>query len=81
MPWKKPGVILEGDDYTEPALDSLVTVGSKIEVHRVDYQDRVETMAVPYDTEYIYTSLYFRNKNRHHHGAARRSRSADRYDP
>lgn len=70
---EKAGVILEGDDYTEPALDSLVTVGSKIEVHRVDYQDRVETMAVPYDTEYIYTSLYFRNKNRTttvRHGAA-----------
>lgn len=61
---EKAGIVLEGDDYTEPALNSLVTAGSKIEVHRVDYHDRVETQAVPYDTEYIYTSLYFRNKER-----------------
>ena len=33
-------------------------------VHRVDYQDRVETQAIPYDTEYVYTSLYFRNTGR-----------------
>lgn len=42
----------------------MVTAGSKIEVHRVEYQDKVETQAVPYDTEYVYTSLYFRNTNR-----------------
>ena len=24
----------------------------------------METQAVPYDTEYVYTSLYFRNTNR-----------------
>ena len=33
-------------------------------VHRVDYQDKVETQAIPYDTEYVYTSLYFRNTGR-----------------
>ena len=27
-------------------------------------RDKVETQAVPYDTEYVYTSLYFRNTNR-----------------
>ncbi len=58
------GITLEGDDYTEPALSAMVTAGSKIEVHRVEYQDKVETQAVPYDTEYVYTSLYFRNTNR-----------------
>ena len=57
-------ITLEGDDYTEPALSAMVTAGSKIEVHRVEYQDKVETQAVPYDTEYVYTSLYFRNTNR-----------------
>ena len=61
---ERAGVTLEGDDYTEPALSAMVTAGSKIEVHRVEYQDKVETQAVPYDTEYVYTSLYFRNTNR-----------------
>ena len=58
---ERAGITLEGDDYTEPALSAMVTAGSKIEVHRVEYQDKVETQAVPYDTEYVYTSLYFRN--------------------
>ena len=58
---EKAGITLDADDYTEPALDELVTVGSKIVVHRVDYQDKVETQAIPFDTEYVYTSLYFRN--------------------
>lgn len=61
---ERAGITLEGDDYTEPALDHLVTAGSSIVVHRVEYQDRVETQAIPYETEYIYTSLYFRNTKR-----------------
>ena len=61
---ERAGITLEGDDYTEPALNHLVTAGSKIVVHRVDYQDRVETQTIPYDTEYVYTSLYFRNTGR-----------------
>ena len=61
---EKAGITLDADDYTEPSLDSLVTVGSKITVHRVDYQDKVETQTIPYDTEYVYTSLYFRNTGR-----------------
>ena len=61
---KRAGITLEGDDYTEPALDQLVSAGSTITVHRVDYTDRVETQAIPYDTEYVSTSLYFRNTGR-----------------
>ena len=61
---QRAGIPQEGDDYTEPALDRLVTAGTPIVVHRVDYQDRVETQAIPYDTEYVYTSLYFRNTGR-----------------
>ena len=61
---ERAGITLEGDDYTEPALDQLVFAGSSITVHRVDYQDRVETQAIPYDTSYVYTSLYFRNTSR-----------------
>ena len=61
---ERAGITLEGDDYTEPALDHVVTAGSKIVVHRVDYAERVETQAIPYDTQYVYTSLYFRNTGR-----------------
>ena len=70
---ERAGITLEGDDYTEPALDHVVTAGSKIVVHRVDYTERVETQAIPYDTQYVYTSLYFRNTGRTttlQHGAA-----------
>ena len=70
---ERAGITLEGDDYTEPALDHVVTAGSKIVVHRVDYEERVETQAIPYDTQYVYTSLYFRNTGRTttpQHGAA-----------
>ena len=70
---ERAGITLEGDDYTEPALDHIVTAGSKIVVHRVDYEERVETQAIPYDTQYVYTSLYFRNTGRTttmQHGAA-----------
>ena len=70
---ERAGITLEADDYTEPALDQLVTVGSEITVHRVDYQDKVETQTIPYDTQYVYTSLYFRNTGRTttvQHGAA-----------
>lgn len=58
------GITLEGDDYTVPSMDSLVIPGCSIAVHRVDYQERTETQTVPYNTEYVYTSLYFRNKDR-----------------
>ena len=61
---ERAGITLDADDYTEPALDQLVTAGSNIVVHRVDYQDKVETQAIPYDTQYVYTSLYFRNTGR-----------------
>ena len=70
---ERAGITLEGDDYTEPALDHVVTAGSKIVVHRVDYAERLETQAIPYDTQYVYTSLYFRNTGRTttvQHGAA-----------
>ena len=44
---ERAGITLDADDYTEPALNDLVTVGSKIVVHRVDYQDKVETRPSP----------------------------------
>lgn len=60
----RAGITLDADDYTEPALDQNVSMGDEIIVHRVDYLDRVETQAIPYETSYVYTSLYFRNTKR-----------------
>ena len=61
---EKAGVTLGPDDYTVPAQDSLVGIGSRIEVHRVRYEETVEYQTIPYETEYIYTSLYFRDTDR-----------------
>ena len=61
---EKAGVVLGPDDYTVPSLDSFVTVGSKIEVHRVEYVETTEYQTIPYETEYIYTSLYYRDTDR-----------------
>lgn len=59
---ERAGITLDAEDYTEPALDQPISMGEEIIVHRVDYYDRVETQAIPYETSYVYTSLYFRNK-------------------
>ena len=61
---ERAGITLDPDDYTEPALDQLVGMGSEIIVHRVDYLETVETQAIPHEVEYVYTSLYFRDKDR-----------------
>lgn len=61
---RSAGIVLDADDYTEPALDELVTVGETIAVHRVEYQEKTETQTIPHDTEYVYTSLYFRDTDR-----------------
>src|SRR5699024_74564 len=70
---EKAGITLGPDDYTVPALDSLVGIGSQgavprgrreEEVHRVRYEETVEYQTIPYETEYVYTSLYFRDTDR-----------------
>ena len=61
---ERAGVTLDADDYTVPSLDSLVGIGDTIEVHRVDYVETVSSQIIPHDTQYIYTSLYFRNTGR-----------------
>ena len=51
---EKAGVVLSGDDYTEPALDTLVQEGmQEIVVHRVTYEERTQTEPVPFETEYV----------------------------
>ena len=58
------GVTLGEHDYTEPSLNSAASQDEPITVHRVEYQDTVTYESIPYETEYVYTSLYYRNKKR-----------------
>lgn len=54
------GVSLGEYDYTTPSLNTPVYEGDEITVHRVEYVQTVEYEPIPYETEYVYTSLYFR---------------------
>ncbi len=60
---ERAGVVLGEFDYTVPETNSLVAMGSEIEVHRVEYTENTEYQAIPYETEYIYSSANYRNKN------------------
>ncbi len=56
------GIELGEHDYTEPSLHTLVDSQTPVTVHRVEYRDTVTYESIPYETEYVYTSLYYRNK-------------------
>ncbi len=58
------GITLGEHDYTEPSLHSEADAQTPITVHRVEYRDTVTQEAIPFETEYVYTSLYYRNKRR-----------------
>lgn len=58
------GIELDEHDYTEPSLHTVVSEDEPITVHRVEYQDTVTYESIPYETEYVYTSLFYRNKSR-----------------
>ena len=51
-------------DYTETSLNTQVAKDDVITVHRVEYQDTVVYESIPYETEYVYTSSFFRSRNR-----------------
>lgn len=58
------GIELGEHDYTEPSLHTVVSEDEPITVHRVEYQDTVTYESIPCETEYVYTSLFYRNKSR-----------------
>ena len=58
------GVELGEHDYTEPSLHTDITDAASINVHRVEYRDTVTYESIPFETEYVYTSLYYRNRRR-----------------
>ena len=58
------GVTLGEHDYTEPGLAAAASQDEPITVHRVEYQDTVTYESIPFETEYVYTSLFYRNTRR-----------------
>ena len=58
------GVSLGEHDYTEPSLHAEAKEGEPITVHRVEYRDTVTYESIPFETEYVYTSLFYRNTRR-----------------
>ena len=58
------GIQLGEHDYTEPSLNAAASEEQPITVHRVEYQDTVTYESIPFETEYVYTSLYYRNRSR-----------------
>lgn len=61
---QEAGITLGEHDYTEPSLNAPLQEGTAVQVHRVEYQDTVTTESIPFETEYQYTSLFYRNKRR-----------------
>ncbi len=58
------GIILDGEDFTEPALDKMLKDGMNIAVNRVKVEQRKEDVVIEYETEYTYNdSLYREEKN------------------
>ncbi len=58
------GVTLSGDDYTEPALSATLDGAGTITVHRVSYNEYTKNEIQPYETQYQYTSLFYRSQDR-----------------
>ena len=77
---ERAGITLEADDYTEPALDQLVTVGSEITVHRWTTRTRWRPRPSP-TTPSMSTPACTSATPPGHHPAAWRGGSADRDHP
>lgn len=57
------GIILDGEDFTEPSLETALKDGINIAVYRVNVEQRTENEVVEYETEYSYNdSLYREDK-------------------
>ena len=57
------GVTLSGEDFSEPAVTTLLKKNIAIEVFRVTVEERTENQVIEYETEYSYNdSLYREDK-------------------
>ena len=61
---RQAGVVLGADDYTQPSPHTTLAKGDQVTVHRVTYTDTVVESAIPFEIEYRYSSLLYRNPGR-----------------
>lgn len=57
------GIEVRDQDIVEPALDEELERGDSVTLQRVDYVEYTTEEAVPMETEYCQTSLYYRNQD------------------
>ena len=55
------GVLVGEHDFVQPALDTPLKDGDTVTIQRVTYDDYTAEEVVPVETEYEYSSLYYRN--------------------
>lgn len=58
------GIEVRDQDIVEPALDEELERGDSVTLQRVDYVEYTTAEAVPMETEYCQTSLYYRNQDK-----------------
>lgn len=58
------GIEVRDQDIVEPALDEELERGDSVTLQRVDYVEYTTEEAVPMETEYRQTSLYYRNQDK-----------------
>ena len=58
------GIEVRDQDNVEPALDEELERGDSVTLQRVDYVEYTTEEAVPMETEYCQTSLYYRNQDK-----------------
>lgn len=59
---QKAGVSVSKDDIVTPALNEPTTEGGAITVERVVYEDFTQAEVLPIETEYRYSSLFYRSQ-------------------
>lgn len=58
------GIEVREQDLVEPALDEKLERGDTVTLQRVDYEEYTTEEAIPVETQYIQTSLYYRNQDK-----------------
>lgn len=56
----KLGLSPDEDDEVEPALDTVLEKDTAVTLRRVEYKEYTQEEYIPAETEYVYTSLYYR---------------------
>lgn len=57
------GISIGADDEVAPAADTATTPGMAVTLRRVTYREYQAEEVIPVETEYAYSSLFYRNKD------------------